>query len=357
MPPHPEDYFPADYRQARRNFISACEKAGIDSIARVHPKAKGPDGKPLFIDSAAIGPRDARRALLLIAGTHGVEGYFGSAALSGLLREGLAPPPGARIVLVHALNPYGFAWNRRVNEDNVDLNRNFVDHANPPDNPDYAALANAIAYEDASAKSVARADSRLAAFARDHGQARLDDAIARGQYRFPQGLLFGGTATSWSHQMLRAILTEDLARVENLVAIDFHTGLGEPGAGEMSIEEPPGSPAYQRARAMWGDMVASSETGESVSTPLTGTLDQALAHWLPAITLTFAALEIGTLPRAEVFNVLRRDNWLHNFSLYQRLACEIGKACRDAFCPDEPAWKRQAFGHAQRAVAGALTAL
>src|SRR5579864_1554853 len=78
MPAHPEDYFPADYRQARRNFIAACEKAGIDSIARVHPAAKGPDGKPLFIDCAAIGPRHARRALLLIAGTHGVEGYFGS---------------------------------------------------------------------------------------------------------------------------------------------------------------------------------------------------------------------------------------------------------------------------------------
>ena len=357
MLPHPEDYFPADYRQARRNFISACEKAGIDSIARVHPKAKGPDGKPLFIDSAAVGPRDARRALLLIAGTHGVEGYFGSAALCGLLRQGLAAPPGARIVLVHALNPYGFAWNRRVNEDNVDLNRNFVDHANPPDNPDYAALADAIAYEDASAKSVARANAKLAAFARDHGRARLDEAIARGQYRFAKGLLFGGTAPSWSHQMLRAILNEDLARVESLVAIDFHTGLGEAGAGEMSVEAPPDSPAYERARAMWADMVASSQTGESVSTPLTGTLDQALAHWLPAVTLTFAALEIGTLPREAVFNVLRRDNWLHNFAPDQDLAGEIGTACRAAFCPDEPAWKRQAFGHAQRSVAGALATL
>ncbi len=31
-------------------------------------------------------------------------------------------------LLIHALNPYGFAWTRRVTEDNVDLNRNFVDH-------------------------------------------------------------------------------------------------------------------------------------------------------------------------------------------------------------------------------------
>ena len=49
-----------------------------------------------------------------------------------------------------------------------------------------------------------------------------------------------------------------------------------------------------------------------------------------------------------MFDALRRDNWLHNFAPDQRLAQEIGRACRDAFYPDEPAWKRQVFGHAQR---------
>ena len=30
------------------------------------------------------------------------------------------------IVFIHIINPYGMAWNRRVNEYNVDLNRNFL---------------------------------------------------------------------------------------------------------------------------------------------------------------------------------------------------------------------------------------
>jgi hypothetical protein len=357
MPSNPEAYFPADYRQARRGFIAACEKAKVDSIARVHPTAKGPDGKPLFIDSAAIGPRNARKALLLIAGTHGVEGYFGSGAFTGLLSEGLTPPAGSRVVLVHALNPYGFAWNRRVNEDNVDLNRNFVDHTHPPDNPRYAALADAIAYEDASPQAVARADARLAAFLQAHGESEFRQAVSGGQYRFPEGLFFGGTAPSWSHRMLQAVLTEDLAQVEQLVAIDFHTGLGETGAGEMITEQAPGSAAYQRARVLWGDMVASSESGESVSAPLVGTLDQALAGWLPGVELTFAALEVGTAPFERMFNALRRDNWLHNFAPDQRLADELGRATRDAFYPDDAAWKRSVFAHARRAVTGALAAL
>ena len=354
---HPESYFPADYRQGRRNFIAACEKVRADSIARVHPTAKGPDSRPLFIDSVALGPRGAKKALLLIAGTHGVEGYFGSGVQNGLLREGLTPPSGCRIVLVHALNPYGFAWDRRVNEDNVDLNRNFVDHAKPPDNPGYAELADAIAYEDADPGALAKADARLDAYASQHGAAKLQEAISRGQYRFPKGLHYGGGAESWSHKMLRSILTEDLSGVERLVVIDCHTGLGERGAGEMIVEDPPTSPAYQRARAMWGGKVASSETGESVSAILTGTLDQALAGWLPKVELTFAALEVGTTPFASIFNALRRDNWLHYFAMDQELAPEIQRQCRDAFYPDRDDWKRAVFGHAREAVEGALAAL
>ena len=131
----PESYFPQDYRGARKAFIAACEARGIDVVTRVHPSAKGPDGKPLFLDVCALGPRTAQKALLLICGTHGVEGYFGSGVMTGLLRSGVTAPPDARLVMVHALNPFGFAWNRRVNEDNVDLNRSFVDHADVPSNP------------------------------------------------------------------------------------------------------------------------------------------------------------------------------------------------------------------------------
>src|SRR5438309_1515307 len=74
---------------------------------------------------------------------------------------------------------------------------------------------------------------------------------------------------------LKDALTEHPRRVEHLTVIDFHTGLGAFGAGEMITEDLPGSAGYARARAMWGDRVASSEAGESVSAPLAGTIDKA----------------------------------------------------------------------------------
>ena len=52
------------------------------------------------------------------------------------------------LVLVHANNPHGFAHQRRVNEDNIDLNRNFIDFdAKTPESPEYAELHPALVPE------------------------------------------------------------------------------------------------------------------------------------------------------------------------------------------------------------------
>ncbi|HWC63181.1 MAG TPA: DUF2817 domain-containing protein [Rhizomicrobium sp.] len=88
------------YRQSRRDFIALCRKAGADTIARVHP-APGPDGKPLFCDSAAFGPRDAVFGVILIDGAKEI-----LAPARGALRQD------ARLVAVHALDPFARAWGK-----------------------------------------------------------------------------------------------------------------------------------------------------------------------------------------------------------------------------------------------------
>jgi len=353
----PESYFPQDYRGARKAFIAACEARGVDVVSRVHPSAKGPDGKPLFLDACAFGPRTAPKALLLICGTHGVEGYFGSGVMTGLLQSGVTPPDDTRLVMVHALNPFGFAWNRRVDENNVDLNRNFVDHAHPPANPGYDELADAIALRDVSDAGFARADAVLAAYGQAHGRAAWQQAISAGQYNHPEGLFYGGDREAWSVEALRAVLREDLSRARTIIAIDFHTGLGESGAGEMIIEAAPGTPAYDRARGIWGDMVASVTAGESLSAPLTGTLDHGVEQMLPGVELTFAALEVGTIALDRMIRTLRLANWQDRFAPDARRAAEVSALMRDAFYTDTPAWKQAVWTLGARTVRQALTSL
>jgi hypothetical protein len=91
------------YRDCRRAFIAAAEAAHVDTIARLHP-SRDKDGKPLFMDSVALGPRLAGRALLAIA-----NGASGSALATQLLKADLPLPPDGRLVLVHAADPAAFA--------------------------------------------------------------------------------------------------------------------------------------------------------------------------------------------------------------------------------------------------------
>ena len=123
MTKHADAEFPKDYRGARKAFIAACTRAHADSIARVHPRAAGPRGNPLFLDSVAFGPRDAAKALLVIAGGDGRDIRPMSRVLTGLLDAAMPLPGGVRLVMVHALNPFGAAWGRRENEDGADLDR------------------------------------------------------------------------------------------------------------------------------------------------------------------------------------------------------------------------------------------
>jgi hypothetical protein len=359
--PQPEHHFPQNYRQARHAFIEACEAADLGVTSRLNGGVKGASGESLFLDTARIGPRDAKKALLLISGTHGVEGYFGSGVQTGLLREGLAThvPKATKVVLLHALNPFGFSWDRRVNEDNADINRNFADFAHPPRNSAYDELADAIILPGVSPEQMKTANAKLRAYSDKHGAMALQAAISIGQYNRPDGIYYGGAKESWSALALKDVFREELKDVKKLVVIDFHTGLGAHGAAEMITEDLPGSAAYKRARNMWGASVQSSEGGESISPPLHGTVDHAVADWAKNhFELTFAALEVGTKPSREVFTALRRDNWLClNAQESHPQWSAIKREVRDAFYPDMPEWKRMVWDHAMSAVNGALQAI
>ncbi|HTU58414.1 MAG TPA: DUF2817 domain-containing protein, partial [Polyangiales bacterium] len=176
----------------------------------------------LSVTAALLHARSPERLLVLVTGIHGVEGYAGAAVVRLLLSELLLGTDAERtgLLVVHALNPYGFAWDRRVNEDNADINRNFVDHDEPPENAPYAALAEWIAPKDMSRDAVKAANARLKAYSDRHGDFALQEAVTKGQYVYPDGLYYGGSKESWSSLMLRDVLKEELRGVKRLVVID-----------------------------------------------------------------------------------------------------------------------------------------
>ena len=356
----PRAFFSADYGEARAKFLSAANARGLRHTAYLNPHAKGPNDEDLTLDVAVLGPEDAKAGLLVISGTHGVEGYAGSGAQIGWLNSTRNAnwPAGMKLVLVHALNPYGFAWNRRVNEENADLNRNFVDHAHPyPLNLGYELLKPAIVPRDLKPETLEEADKQLRLYGKEHGVFALQEAISKGQYVHPDGMYFGGTREQWSVGQILHIVRREFGRTERVGIVDIHTGLGDYGHGEIITEDEASDPRYARSKRWWGD-VRSTRAGESVSAHVLGSIDCGLIAALPHAEVTAGGLEFGTYPTLEVFQGLREDNWLHVLGDPRGPHAPAIKAkIRRAFYPDQDDWKAMVWKRSEEVLSRAVEAL
>lgn len=360
-PFNPIPHFAATYAEARDKFVAAANRRGLPLTRHVHPSAMGAQGEELSIEVTTIGPAIAAGVLLLTSATHGVEGFCGSGCQVGLLHDDEffrdATRSGIRVVLLHALNPYGFSHLRRTNEDNVDLNRNFRDFSTPP--PPHRAYADVHDFivPPTWPPSVEN-EMRIGAYVAVHGQPALQEAVSGGQCEFRDGLFYGGVRPAWSNTTLRQVLQQEASRCRSLGWIDFHTGLGARGHGEKIFAGNAHGADFARAKAWWGDDVTSFHDGSSTSAPLTGVNYNAAYDECPQADYAGIALEYGTLPFAGVLQALRADQWLANHPdapAAQRAT--IKRDIRDAFFQDADDWKTAIYAQARTASGCALTAL
>ncbi len=350
------DYFSKAYAEARRKFCGAARSGGAALESHVHPHAKGAQDEELAVDVARFGDMGAENLFVVVSGTHGNEGFCGSGCQTGLIAEGIvaARPSSVAVLLVHAVNPYGFSHIRRVTEDNVDLNRNFQDFAKPlPENTRYAEIHDALVPADWDGPARARAEEALAAWRATHGGMKAyQTAVAGGQYAFPDGLFYGGRAPTWSNRTFRAIIESHGRDAKRVAIIDVHTGLGPRGYGEPLCIVAPDAPGFQRARAWWGQEVTSILNGSSTSPPVAGPLIASVGESLRDAEITAIGLEYGTVELAEVLEAIRGDNWLYarglpsGLSLQSALARDIKAKIRDALTVDADDWKNQVFARA-----------
>ena len=327
------------YADARAVFLEAAAAAGARLEAFPHP-LRGLQAEELYVDVAEVGPADADDVVLIVSGTHGVEGYLGSAVqrhhLETLDRDRTSGPT---LVFVHALNPYGFSWVRRVNEDNVDLNRNFVDWDRPrPTNDEYSILADLLVPESWSAEEQERTLLGLMGKLQDVGVERLQQIIQGGQFDHPTGLFYGGTGPTWSHRWLREFTARRLSGVRRAAIIDLHTGLGPWGHGSLLSSNRRCEAAYERQVEWWRD-ITTLDDGDSVSAVVAGDWLGAADGFSPGTEITGICIEYGTVDGITVLQSLRADAVLHAHgepSAPDALA--IREQVRDAFLDDDPAW-------------------
>ncbi len=374
--------FAPDYSAARAAFREAAAALSARLEAHRHP-LPGPRGEDLAIDVAWVGPEDAQTVLLVTSGMHGFEGPAGSAAQIAWMRRRPAIPAGSAVCLVHALNPWGFAHVSRLTENNVDLNRNFIDWGceAPPTNPYYAHARDVIRVPDLSPATLTRLIGEQRRLVAELGPAAAQVAVDFGQYEDPEGISYGGSGPEFGHRTLRERVAPLLARARRIGLIDWHTGVGAYNEVAPLPMDGPGSANAARVAGWWGRDLVEGWTRSAIeaeieadpntkSLPIlkSGQMKQALKRWLPDAELTGAVVEFGTArdgDMAALVFVTLYERWLRFVHAKDgrggdRLASEhqafrdLAKAC---FVPDDPAWRATVEREGPRLTQAALEGL
>ena len=357
---HHEHFFSDSYEIARHRFRASFNTCRGDLSSYVL-SACSPSGKDLTIDVGRLGSKDADRALIISSGTHGVEGFFGSAVqlatLDQIAKDQL--PPQVALIMIHAVNPFGFAHLRRVNEDNVDLNRNIRCTGQSYEGADsgYAMMDPMLNPTTPPRHFDFFLGRALTAIAR-HGFTSLKSSIAQGQYEYPKGLFYGGKAPSESARLILTHLPSWIGGVQKLTHIDLHTGLGRWGsyviAGESTLKDE----AWGKLARTFGTPWVQPPGREGVLYQIRGEFTAGCKDLFPHLDYDPLLAEFGTYHVLKVLAALRQENQATHTCAFDdpRLIASRLKL-KEIFAPAHSEWRRLVVQRGSRVIHQALNAL
>ena len=351
--------FSADFKLARDRFCEAASQLGW-SLESLRHAGNGPQGEELTTDVAIFDGGDPTKTLLITSGVHGVEGFFGSAVQLALMQQWQASgPPPVRCVFVHAVNPYGFAWRRRFDGNNVDLNRNFL-----LPGEEYAGASDAYADLDSFLNPRRPPSSwepflvKTAWLIARHGLAELRQAIASGQYEFPQGVFFGGAKPSPAVTLLEENLPRWLQESQDVMHLDLHTGLGPMGTDKLLVDYPLTDQQREKLTRWFGKDSFSESEKSNIAYEVRGGFGKWCVGKKFAPNFLHVCAEIGTYGPVTVLQGLRAENQAQHW-------CEPGdpriaktkERLTELFCPKDPAWRTKVVLRGKELAAQAISGL
>ena len=230
------EYFYTTYDEIRAHLKERVNELRQDNVT-VEVKEYAVDATDnLYIDNIYLPSTSEKENLIVLTtGVHGMEGYIGSVMLDVFFEE-IYPSIDTKdtgILIIANVNPYGMKYMRRYNENNVDLNRNFIldwDNFDMSSNKDYPDVKEFLQPEGKIGNALWHEVGfylNLAKEAITKGADKVSDALLTGQYEYPQGVYYGGNGDEKSTTYLKSVFNECLdGEYENIVHIDIHSGYG-----------------------------------------------------------------------------------------------------------------------------------
>ena len=230
------DSFYTSYDEIRAHLLDRVDSLVKSGITVEHTSYAIDESDDLYIDKVYLPSSGERTNLILLTtGVHGMEGYIGSVMLDVFFEE-IYPTldtENTGILIVANVNPYGMKYMRRYNENNVDLNRNFIedwDNFDRSSNKEYPKVDKFLQPEGKMGNAFWHEVGFYLSLAKEAiftGADTISDALLTGQYEYPEGVYYGGDGDEKSTTYLKGVFRECLdSEYENIVHVDIHSGYG-----------------------------------------------------------------------------------------------------------------------------------
>lgn len=347
-------YFNDNYENSRSDFRNkvASLKTQYPNISLQSFQVPSKIDHDLTVDYCLIPAlKDSSKLLIISSGTHGVEAYAGSAIqqmfLEELLTDELLQNTG--VLMIHSLNPYGFKYDRRVSENNVDLNRNSYfnddlyatvndgyplvkDFINPKGQLDLNSFFQRLFFLPAVNKI------------RQSGMSVLRQAILQGQYQYPDCLYYGGNNQEPQIDSLIPIISNIAKPYEEILAFDLHTGYGERGKMHL-FPNPVGENLKKEMETLfdgyqidWGD----SDDFYTVTGDFVNFIGQLNPNkkFIP-MTLEFGTMDsqttLGSMKSLQI--MIAENQGFHYGYVSDDVKSEMNQMILEMYNPSSPVWK------------------
>ena len=230
------DSFLTSYDAIREHLEERIDMLRKDGVTVEYSEYAVDESDNLYIDNIYLpSTGDKTNLIVLTTGVHGMEGYIGSVMLDVFFEE-IYPTldtASTGVLIVANVNPYGMKYMRRYNENNVDLNRNFIedwDSFDRSSNKEYPKVVSFLQPEGKMGNALWHEVGFYLSLAKEAiftGAGTISDALLTGQYEYAEGVYYGGNGDEKSTTYLKGVFADCLdGEYENIVHIDIHSGYG-----------------------------------------------------------------------------------------------------------------------------------
>ena len=366
-----DSLFPQSYQGSRARFLADLEPLRAKWIAsrlETHPLEKFPE---LSLDWLWLEPEQKDHLVIVSTAQHGIEGYVGSAILKIFMDE-FAPrlnPQNTGLLLIHAINPWGMKYGRKVNENGVDLNRNFIFNGrfDKSINPDFSKLKYLLA-PSYRARSFAIENlfflGRTIKALMTEGASKISTAALLGQYVDPRAMYYGGETYEEETQVVIDLFRKSLEDYQNVIHLDQHSGYGP--RYQMSITLVPLEPqtSTEFASRFNYPLILKGDNQEFYEThgDMCACLYELRNVEYPNRHVFATAFEFGTYGDSFLQRVHSLRTMIFESQLYWHGAVskpaedKILQEFQELYFPAETKWREKAVADGRQAFEGILTA-